>query len=44
MEHSKCGIDMLVLMLDAVVLCRDLVATVALAIDTSGAMHVLTTG
>lgn len=40
-QRDLAGIDMLVLMLDAVVLCRDLVATVALAIDTTGAKHVL---
>jgi len=34
-------IDMLVLMMDGVVLCKDLVATVALAIDTQGCKHLL---
>ena len=34
-------VDLLVLMLDAVVLCKDLVATVALAVDTTGRKHIL---
>lgn len=34
-------LDLLVLMLDAVVLCKDLVATVALGIDTEGKKHIL---
>ena len=34
-------LDLLVLMIDAVVLCKDLVATVALGIDTEGKKHIL---
>lgn len=40
-QSDLSGIKLLVLMLDAVVLCKDLVATVALGIDTEGIKHVL---
>lgn len=40
-ESDLSDFDLVVLMIDAVVLCRDLVATVALGIDTGGFKRVL---
>lgn len=40
-ESDLSGLDLLVLMLDAVVLSKNVVATVALGIDISGSKHVL---
>src|SRR5690606_9305879 len=40
-ESDLAGFDMLVLMVDAVVLCSGLVATVALGIDTAGIKRIL---
>jgi len=40
-QSDLSGFDLLVLMLDAVVLCKDLVATVALGIDTEGNKRIL---
>lgn len=40
-QSDLSGFDLVVLMLDAVVLCKDLVATVALGIDTDGNKRIL---
>lgn len=40
-QRDLCGLDLVALMLDGVVLCKGAVATVALGIDTTGAKHVL---
>ena len=40
-ERDLSGINLVVLMLDAVFLCKDLAATVALGIDTEGNKHIL---
>lgn len=40
-ERDLSGINLLVLMLDAVFLCKGLAATVALGIDTEGNKHIL---
>ena len=40
-QSDLSGFDLVVLMLDAVVLCKDLVATVALGIDEGGNKHIL---
>lgn len=40
-QRDLTHVDMLAIMLDAVVLCKGLVATVALAVDTTGNKHIL---
>ena len=40
-QRDLTGIDMFVIMLDVVMLCKNLVATVAMGIDPDGRKHIL---